>query len=109
MTKQQNTLQFGHVAIHILSNSDKMTVADLDLPAGAVASIHQHPHEEVNYVVSGVLDFMCNGEVSTLRAGEAIRIPPNEPHNITCHPDAPGKVLTAWTPSRQDLIDKLTK
>ncbi|MDX6041613.1 cupin domain-containing protein [Scandinavium lactucae] len=109
MSKQENTLQFGDVAIQILSNSDELTVAELAIQAGAVASIHQHPHEEVNYVVSGVLDFMCDGEVTTLRAGEAMRVPPNQPHNITCHPDAPGVVLTAWSPSRQDLIAKLAK
>ncbi|MFG6654561.1 cupin domain-containing protein [Scandinavium sp. M-37] len=109
MSKQENTLQFGDVSIQILSNSDELTVAEVALPAGAVASIHQHPHEEVNYVVSGVLDFMCDGEVTTLRAGEAMRVPPNQPHNITCHPDAPGVVLSAWSPSRQDLIAKLAK
>ncbi|MFP2240881.1 cupin domain-containing protein [Pseudescherichia vulneris] len=109
MSKQENTLQFGDVSIQILSNSDELTVAEVALPAGAVASIHQHPHEEVNYVVSGVLDFMCDGEVTTLRTGEAMRVPPNQPHNITCHPDAPGVVLSAWSPSRQDLIAKLAK
>jgi quercetin dioxygenase-like cupin family protein len=107
MTQHNDTVHFGDVAIRILSNSDDMTVSELEMPAGAVASIHQHPHEEVNYVVSGVLDFMCDGEITTLRAGQAMRIPPNKPHNITCHKDAPGKVLTAWTPSRTDLMAKL--
>lgn len=107
MTQQNDTVHFGDVAIRILTNSDEMTVSELTLPAGAIASVHQHPHEEVNYVVSGVLDFMCDGEVTTLQAGQAIRIPPNQPHNITCHSAAPGVVLTAWTPSRQDLIAKL--
>lgn len=109
MSKQDNTLHFGDVAIQILSNSDELTLAELVLPAGAVASVHQHPHEEVNYVVSGVLDFMCDGEVTTLRAGEAMRVPPNQPHNITCHPEVPGVVLTAWSPSRQDLMAVLAK
>lgn len=109
MSKQDNTIHFGEVAIQILSNSDALTVAELVMPAGAVASIHQHPHEEVNYVVSGVMDFMCDGVVQTLRAGEAMRVPPNQAHNIICHPDAPGVVLTAWTPARQDLVAKLAK
>ncbi|MGL4724301.1 MAG: cupin domain-containing protein [Scandinavium sp.] len=107
MTQHNDTVQFGDVAIRILSNSDEMTVSELDIPAGAVASVHHHPHEEVNYVVSGVLDFMCDGEVTTLHPGQAIRIPPGLPHNITCHKEAPGKVLSVWTPSRKDLIAKL--
>lgn len=109
MTQQNNTVQFGDVTIRILSNSDELTVSELDLPAGSVASVHHHPHEEVNYVVSGVLDFMCDGEVTTLRAGQAMRVPPNKSHNITCHKEAPGKVISVWTPSRQDLIAKLAK
>ena len=107
MRHPKDTIQFGDVTIRILSNSDELTVSELDIPAGAVASIHQHPHEEVNYVVSGVLDFMCDGEVRTLRAGEAMRIPPDRPHNITCHKEAPGKVVSVWSPSRKDLIAKL--
>ncbi|MFK3659273.1 cupin domain-containing protein [Scandinavium sp. NPDC088450] len=107
MTQHNDTVHFGDVAIRILTNSDELTVSELTLPAGAVASVHQHPHEEVNYVVSGVLDFMCNGEVTTLHAGQAIRIPPDKPHNITCHKEAPGVVLTAWTPSRKDLLARL--
>ncbi|WP_223271364.1 cupin domain-containing protein [Buttiauxella sp. B2] len=107
MTDDKNTVHFGEVELRILSNSDDLTLAELIIPAGAIASIHQHPHEEVNYVVSGIMDFMCDGKVKTLHPGNAIRIPPNQPHNITCHPDSPGKVITVWTPSRQDLIAKL--
>ena len=104
---KNNNLHFGDVAIRILTNSDELTFAELHIPAGTVAGIHQHPHEEVNYVVSGVMDFMCDGQVTTLRAGQAIRIPPGQHHNITCHTDAPGVVVSAWTPSRQDLIAHL--
>jgi len=107
MGDNKNTIHFGDVDINILSNSNELTLAELILPAGAVASIHQHPHEEVNYVVSGVVDCMCNGEVTTLYAGQSIRVPANQPHNITCHPGEPGKVITAWTPSRTDLMAKI--
>ncbi|NTX77439.1 cupin domain-containing protein [Serratia proteamaculans] len=102
-----DTVHFGDVRIKILSNSKELTVSELYLPAGAVAGVHQHPHEEVNYVVSGTLDFMCNGKTTTLKAGDSIRIPPNKPHNITCLADSAATVLSVWTPSRQDLISKL--
>ncbi|WP_329503116.1 cupin domain-containing protein [Klebsiella aerogenes] len=107
MSNDKNSLHFGDVTICILTNSDDLTLAELNIPAGAIASVHQHPHEEVNYVVSGVMDFMRDGQVTTLQAGQAIRIPPGQPHNITCHPEAPGVVVTSWTPSRQDLIVQL--
>ncbi|HCB2860446.1 cupin domain-containing protein [Klebsiella aerogenes] len=107
MSNEQNILHFGDVDSRILITSDDLILAELHIPAGVVASVHQHLHEEVIFVVSGVMDFMCDGQVTTLRAGQAIRIPPGQSHNITCHPDAQGVVVTAWTPSRQDLITHL--
>lgn len=108
MSAQSNTVQFGDVVIKILSNSEELTVSELYLPAGSVASVHHHPHEEVNYVIAGTLDFMCDGEVKTLRPGDAMRIPPNKPHNITCSAESDGKVISVWTPSRKDLIAKIS-
>ncbi|MFI3014197.1 cupin domain-containing protein [Klebsiella aerogenes] len=109
MSDQPDTVHFGDVEMKILSNSDELTVAELHLPAGSVASVHHHPHEEVNYVVAGKLDFMCDGRITTLYPGDAIRIPPDQPHNITCSPGSAGKVISIWTPSRTDLIEKLHK
>lgn len=107
MSTPSNTVHFGDIAITILSNSNELTVSELMIPAGSVASVHHHPHEEVNYVIEGKLDFMCDGETTTLGPGEAIRIPPNKPHNITCSPESDGRVISVWTPSRKDLIDKI--
>lgn len=107
MSNPSNEVKFGDIIIKILSNSDNLTVSELFIPAGEVASVHRHPHEEVNYVVSGVLDFMCDGKITTLGAGECIRIPPNAEHNITCSAASDGRVISVWTPSRQDLVDKL--
>ena len=107
MDNQNDEIMFGDVTIKILSNSDELTVSELFLPAGSAARVHHHPHEEVNYVISGVLDFSCNGEVTTLRAGDSMRIPPNAAHNITCSAESEGRVISIWTPSRKDLIAKL--
>ncbi|HAV1831529.1 TPA: cupin domain-containing protein [Enterobacter hormaechei subsp. steigerwaltii] len=75
MEKHNNEIMFGDVTIKILSNSDELTVSEPYLPASSAASVHHRPHEEVNYVISGVLDISCNGEVITLRAGDSMRIP----------------------------------
>lgn len=107
MNKDKSIIHFGDVDIRILNNSSELTLAELLIPAGAIASIHQHPHEEINYVISGTIDCMCDGKITTLQAGESIHILPNQPHNIVCHPEASSKVITVWTPSRQDLMAKL--
>ncbi|MGX5220634.1 cupin domain-containing protein [Pseudomonas sp. S9] len=107
MANLGNEIKFGDVTIKILSNSDDLTVSEIEIPAGAIATPHQHPHEEVNYVVSGSLDFMSEGETVTLHAGQSITIDPNQLHNITNSSNTTGVVLSVWTPSRKDLIAKL--
>ncbi|MFI8480002.1 cupin domain-containing protein [Pseudomonas sp. NPDC078700] len=107
MTNNSNEIKFGDVTIKILSNSADLTVSELEIPVGAIATPHHHPHEEVNYVVQGSLEFMRDGETQTLEPGQSIRIAPNQVHNITNHSDEPGVVLSIWTPSRKDLIAKL--
>lgn len=103
-----NTIQLGEITIKILSNSEALTVAELTFPADTLAKEHQHPHEEVNYVVNGYFDFIHDGHATRISAGESIRIAPGVLHNIRSH-DAGGVILTSWTPSRHDLIEKLYK
>jgi|AEWW01.1.fsa_nt_gi Uncharacterized conserved protein, contains double-stranded beta-helix domain len=104
MTGGKNEVLFGHVVIKILSNSKNLTVSELIIPAGTVADLHSHPHEEVNYVVKGILDFSCGGVTTRLQAGEYIQIPPDTIHNITCCTDSDGLVVSIWSPSREDLV-----
>ncbi|ARU89639.1 cupin domain-containing protein [Pseudomonas sp. M30-35] len=107
MSIKSNEVKFGDITIKILSNSDDLTVSEIEIPAGAIATPHNHPHEEVNYVISGKLDFMSNGETVTLQTGQSITIAPNQLHNITNSSSEAGVVLSVWTPSRKDLIAKL--
>lgn len=101
-----HTIQLGDIIVKILSNSEALTVAELTFPADMLAKEHLHPHEEVNYVVKGSFDFIHDGHITHLSAGEAICIAPGTLHNIKSH-GAGGVILTSWTPSRGDLIEKL--
>ena len=103
----KNEIKFGDVTIKILTNSDELTVSELFIPAGVPAQEHHHPHEEVNYVLSGQLEFTLNGKVNTLTTGDCIRIPPDAIHNIKNTGTTDGRVISIWTPSRVDLIDRL--
>ncbi len=107
--QNQGSVQFGDIVMTILSNSNDLTVSEMSVPAGTVAALHHHPHEEVNYVVSGTLECMCDGNKETLVSGDYIKIPPNVEHNITNSSNSDAKVLSIWTPSRQDLMNKIIK
>lgn len=67
---------------------------------GAVVPDHQHPHEQITYVIQGVLEFTLEGETRLLHAGEGASVPPHAPHSAV----ARGKtaVLDGWSPIRED-------
>ena len=67
---------------------------------------HQHPHEQVSYVVEGEILFFLDGEPSVhLVPGDGYTVPSNIPHCIqllTPHV----RLVDAFTPLREDFLGK---
>jgi len=103
------SIQFGDVLIKIVGNSPQSTVAELHFSAGVKASTHRHMHEEYNYVVRGEFECLCEGRVIRLQVGDTVRVPENTDHNLHCVGNEDGVILTFWTPSRVDFIEKLNQ
>lgn len=85
----------GHYA-HL----ERVTIGEVHLDANTVVPIHQHPHEQVTYVIAGRFEFTVGDETRILEPGTAALIPGNVPHG--------GKTLTAcrvidlFAPVRED-------
>jgi len=55
----------------------------VDIPAGVTAPKHNHPGEELVYVIEGALEYRLHGRPPvTLRAGEVLFIPNGTPHEV---------------------------
>ena len=55
----------------------------VDIPAGVTAPKHNHPGEELVYVIEGALEYRVHGRPPvTLRAGEVLFIPNGTPHEV---------------------------
>lgn len=106
--KPLGIVKFGDVTITVLSNSDQMTVAELTFEPGVVAALHHHLHEEVNYVLEGTFEMQSDGKTSVFNKGDILAVPSGKEHNISHNGEGVGKVLTIWTPSRKDIIEKLS-
>lgn len=106
--KDLGSVKFGEVTIKVLANSNDLTVAELHFPAGVAADVHQHVNEEVNYVVKGVFETLHQGEVLFLNPGDSIQVSSNLEHNLRCVSHTDGIIITAWTPSRKDIMDKIS-
>lgn len=47
---------------------------------GAIAPMHQHPQEQLSFVISGRMYFTVGRESRWMEAGDIVSIPPNVPH-----------------------------
>ena len=85
----------GHYA-HL----EHLTFGEVDLVAGTLLPVHQHPHEQVTYVISGRLEFTVGAETRLLEPGMCAISPGATPHS--------GRALTAcraidvFSPVRED-------
>lgn len=107
MSEEKNVIQFDGFIIRDLSNTNDLMVSELLLSPGVVVRMPQHAHEKVIYIVSGFLHFSYSGTDTTARAGDCIRIPPDAVHDIACHDDAGGRIISIWSITDEDLMTKL--
>jgi quercetin dioxygenase-like cupin family protein len=82
--------------------ADRMTLARFSLSRGAVVPSHSHDHEQVSFVVSGVIRFRVGGEEILVRAGETLQIPSWAEHSVEVVEDA--EVIDVFAPVRQDWL-----
>src|SRR3954470_17929265 len=78
----------------------RLTVGEIDLAAGAVVASHQHPHDQLSYVISGEAEFTIGAETQVMRAGMVALIPGGTPHG--CRALAACRLVDVFTPVRED-------
>jgi quercetin dioxygenase-like cupin family protein len=68
-----------------------------EIPAGVQSGWHQHPGEEVGYILAGTVRMEIRGaDTLTLLAGDGFLIPPRTPHNaLDLGPDT-GQMLSTY-------------
>ena len=85
----------GHYA-----HANAMTIGEVHLDADTVVPMHEHPHEQVMYMIEGRFQFTVGGETTILEPGTVSLIPGGVLHG--------GKTLTAckvidvFSPVRED-------
>ena len=68
-----------------------------EIPAGVESGWHQHPGEEVGYIVAGTVLMEIEGKPTlTLPAGHGFLIPPRTPHNATDLGPDTGRMLSTY-------------
>ena len=83
-------------------SGERMMMSFVDLEPGAVVPEHHHPHEQMGYVISGILEFQIGDEKKICRAGDSYIMPSDVPHRVTVSDDGPARVLDIFSPPREE-------
>ena len=68
-----------------------------EIPAGVESGWHQHPGEEVGYILAGNVEMRIKDEPTlTLRKGDPFLIPPRTPHNALDLGPETGMMLSTY-------------
>jgi len=68
-----------------------------EIPAGVESGWHQHPGEEVGYILAGTVRMEIEAsDTLTLHAGDPFLIPPGTPHNALDLGPETGQMLSTY-------------
>lgn len=82
-------------------NGERLTMAVVDLDAGATLPEHHHENEQLGFIISGAMTMRIGGEERELHAGDAYTIPSHVPHDAVAGPDG-ATVADVFAPIRKD-------
>lgn len=89
------------VLLKRLGAGSKMSVLHWNMANGSVVPLHQHPHEQFGYVISGGFDMVIGDERATLKAGDCYFIPSDLPHGFTALGET--EAIDVFSPVREGL------
>ena len=86
----------------VLAHGGTMMMVEVCFQAGAIGSLHNHPHEQSTYVKSGVFDFTIGDETHRVSAGDTLYKKPDVMHGCVCV--EAGTLIDVFRPQREDFI-----
>jgi len=90
------------IRMKTLVYGDKTLMVEFQLAKGADLPVHQHPHEQTGYLVSGRIDLTIDGVVHAVRPGDSWCIPGDVPHSAVAHADS--VALAVFSSVREDYL-----
>jgi quercetin dioxygenase-like cupin family protein len=82
------------------THGKNMTLGLIEIKAGSNLPQHQHPHEQITYILEGQLDMTIDGKLCSLTVGMYYVIPSNVWHSAVAVTDC--KVIDVFNPVRED-------
>lgn len=98
---------FREGATRTLLHTNDLMVVVIDFfngPWSEADPVHHHVHEQITYVASGEILFICEGEEDkTLRTGDMFAVPSGRSHTIRLLSEK-ARLVDSFSPVREDFI-----
>ena len=91
----------------ILIVGEKAMMMKLTVEPGIPTPPHEHPHEQMGHLLEGKGILYVGEESVEIEAGTSFWIPPNAPHNFNATGDKPAVLIEAFSPPREDYLEKV--
>src|SRR5690348_3032202 len=78
----------------------EMTIGEVTLAPNTVVPMHEHPHEQLTYLIEGRFQFTVGSETTVLEPGMVALIPGGVTHGGTTLTSC--KVVDVFSPIRED-------
>jgi len=82
---------------------EKIMFSFLDFEPGGVIDSHNHPHEQLGYVLEGEFELTIGDETRIVKAGDTYIIPGNITHRGASTGQA-ARTLDVFSPPREDYL-----
>ena len=82
--------------------NEKLFLAEHRMESGWVGAAHNHPHDQMAYVVSGHLQVTAGGRTFEVRAGDSFVVRGGVQHQAAAL--EPSVVIDVFTPCREDYL-----
>lgn len=86
----------------VLAYTDGLMTVENQFETGAVGKLHQHPHTQITYVVSGEFEFEIEGEKKVVKPGDTMLKKDGVVHGCKCLKK--GVLLDIFSPIREDFL-----
>jgi len=86
----------------VLAFSDELMCVENHFEKGAIGALHQHPHTQITYVVSGQFEFEIDGVKKIVNPGDTMLKKDSVIHGCKCL--EAGILLDIFTPMREDFV-----
>ena len=86
----------------IIGYNDQLMMVRVRIDKGTVIELHNHPHSQSSFVVSGRFELTLGSETREITSGDGFFADSNVPHAVKAIET--GEIIDTFSPMREDFI-----